>query len=139
MIDSIAAAHADAFLVQLTPDRIRERWRSLLFGKQKGWRKIDPHVLWGLPASQGVTMLPVENRLDKFCYENLSERVLNAPAVAFFVGHSHPGIEHVSLSSLLKDQLCVEGSSLLDGIVSIYPGALALVANHDGEFALLKR
>lgn len=126
-------AHFIALFRRVAPT-YAERWVTLLQGKPAKWRKIQPWRVWpcdvyeSQPPCMGWAAM-----VDKAITLAQVRGVREAHVLA--CGHSSESVETLALS-LLQARLCSRerGSegTLLEGFVSLIPGQLALVTNHEG-------
>lgn len=116
----------EAFL----PADLASRYTELLRLKPARWKKIDPWRVWDHVNANSVVPWPETTpsllRSTRFALHADQE------AVVLRCGHDHPAIERRSLGSALVGEAAV-----LEGFVSVRPGKLGLVVNHDGEICLL--
>ena len=120
-----------------------ERWVYLLQHDHNRWNKISPIGLW--PVDDCYSCYP-KKTLQELIELPSVQRHMKTNVAVLACGHAKPEIFETPLSSLLSVAYrdASQGGNwahceILEGFISIVPGELLLLANHEGGYALLER
>ena len=127
-------SHLNAFIDTFVPKSHKARWETLVSSKKIKWEKIKPYDIW-----------PEDNNDLKYCRimeENFFElfkskkyvRYIGNNVAVFPCGHDNKEAETIKLNVVMGREY-----DLLEGIISIIPGKLALLVNHDGEVCIFEK
>lgn len=132
---------ADAMKAQLVrlfrafyPGHLASRWESQLHSRPARWCKIDPWRTWTLERFGSAEMRALGESPASWLARPRIARHAQADVVVLRCGHSTPALETLTLAQAL----CGD-RSLLEGFISIVPGRLGVVVNHDGDICILEK
>jgi hypothetical protein len=124
----------DLLFTQFLPPKLASRFSGLLAMKPERWRHIDLFRVWEEPPLGGSGVSEWVEPLMAMLESPLFKPHLNRDVVVLRCGHNQPSIRRECLRELITGK-----SNVLEGFVSIIPGALGLAMNHDGEVCVLNR
>jgi hypothetical protein len=128
-MDPQAAVHLDAFVRFFVRKHRRPRWRTILAMKPAKWVGVsaydcsEPEVAdWNAPLLDALTQVGLAPHLDD-------------PAYVFPIGHAAGDAPWLGSlrSALLSD------SRVLECVVSLVPGSLAICYGHSNEVRFCRR
>jgi len=120
--------HIDGFIRQFIAKPRRERWLSIFRMKPDRWIGLSVWDLWD-------DRYVVSGRYERdapsgaFAYEKYETHKV----MVFRIGHDMGGVEEMTLHEALEGRHAV-----LEGIISIVAGKLAVAINHDGGVCLCR-
>jgi hypothetical protein len=129
-----AIHHFNSFIDEFVPSSHKTRWKSLLAFNKPKFNKIQPHDIW-----------PENNTEIKHCTilnVNLHDLMRNEPYIKYKnsnvmvipCGHDNKKPEEMQLNEAIDGEYY-----LLEGLISIVKGHLALLINHDGEVCIFEK
>jgi hypothetical protein len=126
--------HLNAFLNTFVPSSHKARWQTLVASNKIKWEKIKPYDIWPENNHQiKYCRLLEENLFELFKNKKYAQHLNNNVAV-FPCGHDSKKPESTKLDTAIRNEY-----DLLEGIISIIPGKLALLLNHDGEVCIFEK
>ena len=121
----ILAEHIEKFVDTFVIKARRDRWKTLLTSNESRWGKIDVHSFEGNPA-RGLFY----DTANRFSLGSQSfYPYLDTDVVVLRLGHS----KKVGAILAPLRQSIDEYDIIFEGVISIVPGKLAVVINHDDE------
>lgn len=120
--------HLGLFIDRFVAKRKCDRWRSILSMHTSKWIGVSVYDIESSQLDISVNALP-EQILSKL---NLGPD-MRKTAVVFALGHGESRVFRASLEAVLLGE-----EWLLEGVVSINPGKLAVALGHGGEIFLCR-
>jgi hypothetical protein len=124
-------SHLHAFIEIFVPKSHKNRWKALISSKSIKWQKIKPYDIWPEDNNDIQYCQLLEESYFKFLSH---KKYKNIDVVIFPCGHDNNEVETIKLNTLMSQEYY-----LLEGIISIIPGKLALLVNHDGEICVFEK
>lgn len=132
--NSEAINHFSSFIAEFVPNSHKKRWTTLLNFNKPRFGDIEPYDIW-----------PEDNKEIKNCSilnVGFNELIRNEPYINFKdkmvivipCGHDEKKPEIMALQEVLNGDYY-----LLEGLISIVKGKLAILVNHDGEACIFKK
>jgi len=134
-------AAIDKMLKVFAPS-VAGRWTYLLRHDPKRWNKISPIGIW--PVDDCYSCYP-KKTLQELIELPSVQRHMKTNAAILSCGHAEPAIFEAPLNTLLSVAYrdTSQGGNwahceIFEGFISIVPGDLVFLANHEGGYALLE-
>ncbi len=123
------ARHVEGFIDAFLAGSWKERWRSLLRLPPQRWVGIPLAAIGSPGRTRAGAITKWTGELGELRASPDFAKRLAKPVYVIRMGHDpSPGIVSARLEEVLDGEL-----PILEGIVSIVPGELALVLDHEGE------
>jgi len=134
MLRELEKLHIERFVDTFIADHRRPRWKTILNMNPKHWKKLSTWDLWDDRLCVSEFCSEWTNQIEKLITTITFQEYSKQQVVVIHVGHDLGGIEKNFLGEALLGK-----KTLFEGIISILPGQLALVINHDGGICVCQR